>query len=101
MGYKAVYNEDKSVIIVNQNELIGLHSAEFNNLIQESIDKVRKNISVDLSKVQFISSMGIGLLVHAYTTCAKKNIDFNLQGVNDHIMKVLNQVKLTQIFNIV
>ena len=100
MGYKAVYNEDKSIIIVNQNELIGLHSA-FNNLIQESIDKVSNNISVDLSKVQFISSMGIGLLVHAYTTCTKKNINFNLQGVNDHIMKVLSQVKLTQLFNIV
>ncbi len=100
MGIQAEYNKDGSIIIVDQKEWIGIQAAAFNDLIQESINRVSKNISVDLSKVQFISSLGIGLLVHAYTTCTKKNIKFNLQGVNDHIMKVLYQVKLAEIFNI-
>ena len=101
MGYQAVYSNGRSVIHIDQKELIGLQPAEFNNLIQESIEKVSKNISVDLSKVQFISSLGIGLLVHAYTTCMKRNIKFNLQGVNAHIKDMLNRVKLTKVFNIV
>ena len=81
MSYQAVYSEDRSVILIDQKELIGLQSEAFNNLVQESIDKLSKIISIDLSKVQFISSLGIGLLVHAYTTCMKRNIKFNLQGV--------------------
>ena len=100
MGYQAVFGEDRSVILIDQKELIGLQPEAFNNLVQESIEKVTKNISVDLSEVKFISSLGIGLLVHAYTTCSKRNIGFNLKGVNSHILKVLNQVKLTQVFTI-
>ena len=100
MSYQAVYSEDRSVILIDQKELIGLQSEAFNNLVQESIDKLSKIISIDLSKVQFISSLGIGLLVHAYTTCMKRNIKFNLQGVNSQITKVLTQVKLAGIFNI-
>jgi anti-anti-sigma factor len=101
MGYQAIFSGDSSVILVDQKELIGLQPEAFNKLVQESIDKLSKIISVDLSKVQFISSLGIGLLVHAYTTCMKRNIKFNLQGVNDRIMKVLNQVKLGEIFNFI
>ena len=100
MGMQAVYNQNGSVIFIDQKEWIGIQAEAFNNLIQESIDKLSKNISIDLSKVQFISSLGIGLLVRAYTTCKKRNIQFNLQGVNSQIIKVLNQVKLSQVFTI-
>ena len=100
MGMQAVYNQNRSVILIDQKEWIGIQAEAFNNLIQESIDKLSKNISIDLSKVQFISSLGIGLLVRAYTTCKKRNIQFNLQGVNSQIIKVLNQVKLSQVFTI-
>ena len=98
---QAVYNKNSSIILIEQKEWIGIQAERFNDLIQESINKLSKNISIDLSKVQFISSLGIGLLVRAYTTCKKRNINFNLQGVNNNIMKVLNQVKLAGIFNII
>jgi len=101
MGMQAVYNKNSSIILIEQKEWIGIQAERFNDLIQESINKLSKNISIDLSKVQFISSLGIGLLVRAYTTCKKRNINFNLQGVNNNIMKVLNQVKLAGIFNII
>jgi len=100
MGLHVKHNQDKSIIIIDQNKLIGSEAETFHNLVQESIDKGAKNISVDLSGVVFMSSWGIGLLVHAYTTCSKKNISFNLRGVNDQIMNLLNQIKLTELFNI-
>ena len=101
MGIKAEHKQDKSIIIIDQNKLIGTEAETFHKLIQESIDKGSKNITVDLSQVEFISSWGIGLLVHAYTTCLKKNIRFNLQGVNDQVMNLLNQIKLTELFTII
>ena len=101
MGIHAQQNQDKSIIIIDDNKLIGVESETFHNLVQDEIDKGSKNISIDLSKVEFISSWGIGLLVHAYTTCFKKNVKFSLQGVNAQVMNLLNQIKLTELFNII
>ena len=91
---------DKSTIIVDNNKLIGVEGETFQNLVQSSIEKGSKNITVDLSKVEYISSWGIGLLVHAYTSCHNKSVDFDIEGVNPQVMNVLNQLKLTTLFNI-
>jgi anti-sigma B factor antagonist len=101
MGIRAEHNQDKSVIIIDDNKLIGVESEVFHNLVQESIDKGSKNIIVDLSNVEFISSWGIGLLVHTYTSCHNKNIKFSLKGVKEQVMNLLNQIKLTELFNII
>ena len=98
MEIKTQHSQDNSVIIIDNDKLIGNENEIFQKAVQESIDTGSKNISIDLSKVQFISSLGIGLLVRAYTTCKKRNIQFNLHGVNNHIMKVFKQVNLTGIF---
>jgi anti-sigma B factor antagonist len=93
-------NQDGTLITVDNDKLIGVESEAFQNVVQNSIEKGSKNISIDLSKVEYISSWGIGLLVHAYTSCHNKNIAFKLQGVNSQVMNVLNQLKLTTLFNI-
>jgi anti-sigma B factor antagonist len=100
MEINAKHNDNKSVITVNNNKLIGVESEIFQNAVQELINKGSKKILVDLSKVEFISSWGIGLLVHAYTTCHNKNIAFAIGGINPQVMNVLNQLKLTEIFDI-
>ncbi|MGA9293028.1 MAG: STAS domain-containing protein [Ignavibacteriaceae bacterium] len=101
MSIHAEINQDNSIIIIDENKLVGTEAETFHNLVQESINKGSNRISVDLSKVEFMSSWGIGLLVHAYTTCSKKNIKFNLQGVNSQIMNLLSQIKLTELFEII
>ncbi len=101
MEIRAEHFPDKSVITIDKNKLIGVESETFQKLVQESIDKGSKNLSIDLTKVEYISSWGVGLLVHAYTSCKNKNINFSVKGVTDHVMNVLNQLKLTEIFSIV
>jgi anti-sigma B factor antagonist len=101
MGIHIEHNQDKSIIIIDDSKLIGVEAEVFQNLVQNSIDNGSKNISIDLSKVEFISSWGIGLLVHAYTTCFNKKINFSLQGVNTQVMNLLSQIKLTELFNII
>lgn len=91
---------DKSVIVIDKNKLIGIENELFQNLVQESIDKGSKNIIVDLSKVEYVASWGVGLLVHAYTSCNNRNIKFDIKGVNGNVMNVLHQLKLNEIFNI-
>ncbi|HSD62167.1 MAG TPA: STAS domain-containing protein [Ignavibacteriaceae bacterium] len=100
MDIHAEHNNDNSLIIVDKNKLIGIESETLQNLVQESIDKGSKNVSIDLSKVEYVSSWGVGIIVHAYTTCHNKNVNFNLKGVNPHVMNVLSQLKLTEVLNI-
>lgn len=100
MGIHAQHNDENSVITVDNNKLIGVESETFHSLVQESINSGSKKITVDLSKVEYISSWGIGLLVHAYSSCHNKNITFAITGVNQQVMTMLNQLKLTEIFDI-
>jgi len=100
MEMRAEHHPDKSIIFVDKNKLIGVESETFQKLVQDSIDKGSRTISIDLSKVDYVASWGVGLLVHAYTTCHNKNIRFEINGVNDKVMNVLSQLKLTEIFNI-
>ena len=91
---------DKSVIIINKNKLIGIEGEEFQKLVQESIDKDCKGISVDMAKVEYVASWGIGTLIHAYTTCTNKNIKFDIKNVGSTVMNILHQLKLDKLFTI-
>lgn len=100
MELHAEHFPDKSVIIIDKNKLIGVEGEIFQKLVQDSIDKGSKNISVDLSNVEYIASWGVGLLVHAYTTCINRNVKFDIKSVNENVLNVLHQLKLNEIFSI-
>lgn len=100
MEIYATDNQDGTLVTVDKTKLIGVESEDFQNVVQTSLEKGSKNITVDLSKVEYVSSWGIGLLIHAYTSCHNRNVGFSIQGVNPQVMNVLNQLKLTTLFNI-
>ncbi len=101
MGIHAEYYPGKSIIIIDNNHLIGVENKTLQSLVQDSINKGSKSISINLSKVEYIASLGIEGLVHAYTTCTNRNVKFNIEGVGGNVMKVLHQVKLDTILDII
>jgi anti-sigma B factor antagonist len=101
MEIHAEHFRKKSIITIDTDKFIGTDNKTFQNLIQDSINKGSKNISVDLSKVKYISSWGIGGLVHAYTTCTNRKVKFDIESVDKNVMNVLHQVKLDTLFHIV
>ena len=100
MGIHAEYYPDKSIIIIDNNHFVGVENKTFQSLVQDSINKGSKTITVNLSKVEYIASLGIESLVHAYTTCTNRNIKFNIEGVAVNVLKILHQVKLDTVINI-
>jgi len=93
-------SDGTSIIIIDENQLLGIENETFQTLVQNSIEQGSKNISVDLSNVKFISSWGIEGFLHAYKTCTNKNVNFSLKNVNENVMNVLSTLKLKDIFNI-
>ena len=100
MDFNTKHFQNKSVIVVEKNKLIGTEGQTFQDQIQSSIDNRSNDISVDLAKVEFLSSWGIGMLVHAYTTCRNKNVNFQIINVKENVIQVLNQLKMTELFSI-
>lgn len=101
MEIHAEHSRKKSTIIIDTDKFIGTDNERFQNLVQDSINKGSKNILIDLSHVKYISSWGIGGLVHAYTTCTNRKIKFDIEKVDKNVMNVLHQVKLDTLFHIV
>ncbi len=92
--------EDKSVIVLKKKNILGTEGVDFQNKIIDLIENGNDSIEIDLSQVEYITSWGIGMLVHAHTTCVNRNVDFHLANVHDKIMSILKKVKLDCIFNI-
>lgn len=101
MEIRAEHSPDKSNIIIEKNKLVSIENETFQGLVLESIEKGSKNLIIDLAKVEYVTSWGIGILVHAYTTCVNRNVKFNITNVNENVMHVLHQTKLDTLFQIV
>lgn len=91
---------DFSVIKLNKHSILGNEGVEFQNSVLKTLDKGVKEILVDLSVVEYITSWGIGMLVHSFTTCTNRNAGFALTGVSDRVNSILSKVKLNTIFDI-
>ncbi len=89
---------DCTVIKFNKNSVLGTEGAEFQNSILDTLDKGVNSIVIDMSMVEYITSWGIGMLVHAFTTTINRNSKFSLSGVSKKVHEILSKVKLDTIF---
>lgn len=86
-------------------EIIGdmdLYSSfELKNVVSKMLAKDIKNYVVDLAKVDYIDSSGIGVLIHIYSNIKKLNRILKISNVHGSVEKVIKLTKLSQYFPIV
>ncbi len=70
----------------------------FNNTIKSFISQGKVDIVLNLSKVKWINSTGLGLLVSAYTTLVKNGGRMKIAEVSDRIDNILHVTQLELIF---
>jgi anti-sigma B factor antagonist len=93
--------ESKVLFARLQGDLIGSPDS------QQLVDVVNKNINdaivhcaIDLSKVRFINSSGIGILVSLLTKFRNRGGEMVLINPSEHIRKLLIITKLNAIFTV-
>jgi anti-sigma B factor antagonist len=75
----------------------GDETALFHGTIHEYLDKNKKNFIIDLSKVDWMNSVGLGMLISALTTV--KNAGGRLVLANiDKIESILTITRLITVF---
>jgi anti-sigma B factor antagonist len=89
-----------TVIKLNKKSVLGDEGADFQNSVLNTLDKGVNEIRVDLSMVEYITSWGIGMLVHAFTTSTNRNANFILTGVGKKVFDILSKVRLNSVFTI-
>jgi anti-sigma B factor antagonist len=93
-------SEKFSIIKFEVDQVLGYEAQEFQDAILDSLDKNASVIIVDLSRVKFISSWGIGMLIHGLATTTNRGKSFKIVGLADNVMDVFKKVKIDTVLNI-
>ncbi len=77
----------------------GRDADTFRNIFKNLIAEGKKNIIVNLEKVSWINSTGLGILISGYTSVRKGGGDLVLIHVGERIESILYVTKLNLLFN--
>ena len=70
-------------------------------LVSDSVEAGIKNVVIDLEKVRYISSSGLGLLITLLTKMKNAGGELFLTAPSEHVKKLLLITKLNGIFTVV
>ena len=86
------------VITLKGNVMGGPDGSKLHDTLHELKEGGKTNVVVDLSKVKFMNSSGLGMLISAMTTMRNAGGDLRLAKVADRIQSLLVITKLTTVF---
>ncbi len=69
------------------------------NAVADYVEQGTKKLVIDLSKVTYLNSTAIGVLVSAHTTFSKNKGHVKLCGINKNINNIFVITKLTLVFD--
>src|SRR6056297_3163645 len=86
------------VIEFKGNVMGGPDAVSLNEKLHELIEEDKHNIVVDLGKVKFMNSSGLGMLIGGLTTMRKAGGDLRIANATDKIESLLVVTKLITVF---
>jgi anti-sigma B factor antagonist len=102
MGFQLVTREIESVVVV---EAVGrLTWTDGHTQLRDSIHVATgdgtKRFVLNLARVEFIDSYGIGELARSYSVVRRVGGEMKLAGVNPRVLEVLRISRMTRVFEI-
>lgn len=98
MGFNVSERYNCVVIEFKGNVMGGPDAVSLNEKLHELIEQGKKNIVVNLSKVKFMNSSGLGMLIGGLTTMRKAGGDLRIANATDKIESLLVITKLITVF---
>ena len=93
------YEQDNVVIIEPKGKIMGgPESTALHDLLHELIEQGKTNVIIDLGKVDWMNSTGLGLLISGLTTLRKSEGELRLANVTEKIQSLLTITKLVTVF---
>jgi anti-sigma B factor antagonist len=98
MRYSIDERYGAAVITLKGNVMGGPDGQQLHDQLRELVDDNKSNVVVDLSKVKFMNSSGLGMLISGMTTMRNAGGDVRLARVADRIQSLLVITKLVTVF---
>ena len=98
MNVSVKETSNSTIIKIEIEQMIGYSGTEFQEAVVNSIKSDKKCVIVDLSKVTFISSWGLGVLMSGLTSSKNSGKDFRIAWACDKIRTSFINTKLDTIF---
>lgn len=98
MSFNTSERYSSVVIEFKGNVMGGPDAVSLNEKLHELIDAEKTNIVVNLGKVKFMNSSGLGMLIGALTTMRKAGGDLRIANATDKIESLLIVTKLITVF---
>ena len=98
MNYSVDELYNAVVIKLKGNIMGGPDGAKLHDTLHELKESGKKNVVVDLSKVKFMNSSGLGMLISGMTTMRNSGGDLRLANAADRIQSLLIITKLITVF---
>ncbi len=93
--------ESGDIIILDVNGEIDLYNApEIKELINKLIEEKKYNVVINLDRVSYIDSSGIGALISSLSNLKKYQGGLKICNVSGSVRKVFELTKLTSFFEI-
>jgi anti-sigma B factor antagonist len=88
------------VIEVKGSLVGGEETDELRSAVADFVEQGNKKLVIDLSKVTYLNSTAIGVLVSAHTTYSRNGGKVKLCGINKNINNIFVITKLTMVFEV-
>ena len=79
--------------------LLGEGDVEIKRAIDELVAQGKKNFLLNLAKVPYIDSAGLGQIIRCFTAIRKSGGAFKLLSPNPRVIDLLNVTKLVNVFD--
>ncbi len=98
---KTLVEEREDVVLISpQGALHAETVGGFQTLVDELLKADRQYFVVDLSRVSFVDSSGLGALVRLYKRVRLGEGDVRLAGVDSNVMQIFELTRLDRVFDI-
>lgn len=98
MEISCIIDGDIALLTFRGNFISLTEAAETRERIYQLVGRNIRHVVCDLGEVNYMSSLGLGALISAFTTLRKQNGDLRLVRVGSRVQNLLAITKLDSIF---
>ncbi len=92
----SVRKHDEIAIIDMEGEVTSFGDEMINSAVNSSFEEGFQKIVFNFTKVNYINSSGIAILIGIVTSLANKGVAFRVYGLTPHFKKIFRMIGLTQ-----
>ncbi|HET7841887.1 MAG TPA: STAS domain-containing protein [Terriglobia bacterium] len=98
MRIEVRFQDDVAIMSLSGKFLAGGDGPFLRQKVKDLIEAGSKKMVIDFSGVPYIDSTGLGFLAGSRVTAQNAGVTMVLANVNDHVMRILDSVRLSQFF---